>query len=92
MSSSSESSESIERLRRLAAQRKKRTSPESYRIGPGVLIEVSVLGEKELNRKLRISQSGRVSIPLVGTINAAGRTEEQLARDIAATLSREHLQ
>ena len=82
----------LDRLRQLAGKRKKRSAPESYRIGPGDLIELSVLGEKELNRKLRISQSGRVSIPLIGTVNAAGRTEEQLASDIAAKLSREHLQ
>jgi hypothetical protein len=48
-------------------------------IGPGDLLQVSVLRVKELERvEVRVPPRGTISLPLVGTVQAAGRTPTQL--------------
>ncbi len=55
-----------------------------YVLGPGDVIEVSVFGYPDLSRIVAIMPDGRVSLPIVGTVPAAGLTVDQLA----ATLTR----
>lgn len=55
----------------------------SYRIGPFDKLEIDVFGVEELSgKKIQVDASGRVSFPLVGAIEAAGRTPTELARAI----------
>lgn len=54
----------------------------NYRIGPLDQIAVSVFGAPELDREGVIDAAGNFAMPLVGTINAAGRTPAELARTI----------
>jgi polysaccharide biosynthesis/export protein len=50
-------------------------SPSSdLRIGVGDLIEVAVFGAPEFNKQVRVSSSGDVSLPLIGTVAIAGLT------------------
>jgi polysaccharide export outer membrane protein len=49
-----------------------------YRLGPGDLIRVSVFGSPELSNEVRVSDSGYITYPLVGSIEVAGRSTAQV--------------
>ncbi len=63
-----------------------------YRIGDQDLLEITVFQIEELNRTVRINSSGQLSLPLIGTIMAGGRTVKELEDLIAAKLSESYLQ
>ena len=57
-----------------------------YVIGRNDLLQISltdVTPGVETVKTARVTESGNISLPLVGQINAAGRTESQLQEDIA---------
>ena len=49
-----------------------------YRIGPDDQLDITVLEAAELDRAPRVSVSGEISLPLLGTIRAAGLTAREL--------------
>lgn len=51
-------------------------------IGPLDTIEVEVANLPESSREVQVDASGRISMPLVGTVSASGLTSEELAREI----------
>lgn len=55
-------------------------------IGPLDTIDVSVFGIPDLDREMQVDASGRIAMPLAGTIDARGKTAEELASMIAAAL------
>ena len=55
-------------------------------IGPLDTIQVDVFNVPELSRELQVDASGRISMPLVGTIDARGKTAEELAAAIEDSL------
>lgn len=55
-------------------------------IGPLDTIEIDVFGVPELRREMQVDASGRISMPLVGTIEATGRTAGELAKAIEDAL------
>ena len=58
-----------------------------YFIGPYDKLAISVFGIPELSREeVQTDASGRISFPLVGTLEAAGRTPSELALDIESRL------
>jgi polysaccharide export outer membrane protein len=63
-----------------------------YKMGPQDVIEISVFNVAELNKTLQIGHSGAINYPLLGEIQAAGRTPEELERDLTARLGAEYLQ
>jgi polysaccharide export outer membrane protein len=58
----------------------------SYRIQPGDTIDITVLEDPDLNRRLLVLPDGRVSVPLAGNIAVAGQTVEAVERTIASRL------
>jgi len=54
-----------------------------YRISAEDLLEVSVWKEPDLQKEVIVRPDGGISFPLVGDIQAAGKTPEQLEREIA---------
>ena len=74
-----------QRLMDMASESKTAKSQE-YRIGPEDLVEISVFGEAELSRTVRVSISGQISLPLIGAVPAAGLTPVQLERQITNIL------
>ena len=53
--------------------------PESdYRIGIGDIVEIQVWHEPDLSRTLTVRLDGRISLPLVGDIDTAGKTTSEL--------------
>lgn len=58
----------------------------SFVIGNDDLLAINVWKEPELTRSIPVRLDGRISLPLVGEVQAAGRTPLQLEHDIAAKL------
>jgi polysaccharide export outer membrane protein len=61
---------------------------ERYIIGPGDSLEIFVRDNPTLTTTVPVRPDGRVSIPLVQSIMAAGKTPEQLAGDLEKELGR----
>jgi len=59
----------------------------SYEIRRGDTLQLEVLEDNALNRSLLVLPDGSVSVPLVGTVRAAGRTLDELRGDVAAALA-----
>lgn len=55
-------------------------------IGPLDTIQVDVFNVPDLSREMQVDASGRISMPLVGTVGASGKTAEELARAIEGAL------
>lgn len=55
---------------------------ERYEIGPGDGLSVKLFYTSELNEDVMVRPDGRVSLPLVGEVQAAGRTPEELSQDM----------
>jgi len=66
------------------------TSPDPaerpYRVGPFDKLEISVFGVPELSQTLQVDASGRISLPLAGSIDASNRSPEDIATEIAGRL------
>jgi len=63
-----------------------------YRIGPLDTISITVFQEPDLSLKdVVVEASGMVSLPLVGAVQAAGRTSAELADDIERRLGERYL-
>ncbi|MCM3681733.1 polysaccharide biosynthesis/export family protein [Sphingomonas paucimobilis] len=60
-------------------------------IGPLDTIEVDVFGIPELEREMQVDSSGRIAMPLAGTIDARGKTAGELASAIAVALRTNHV-
>ena len=58
----------------------------AYRLKPGDVVRVEVLEDSGLNREALVLPDGRISLPLAGSVVAAGRTLDQLQGDIAGQL------
>ena len=63
-----------------------------YRIGAQDLLNISVFGVEELNKDVRVNSNGQVSLPLVGTVMAGGRTFPELESDLARKYAAGYLQ
>lgn len=60
----------------------------SYRLNPGDVIEISVWKEPELQREVLLLPDGNVAFPLVGTVQAAGRTPDEIQAEVEERLTR----
>jgi polysaccharide export outer membrane protein len=56
-------------------------------LGPQDLLQVKVFGVDSLDRKVRVGADGSITLPLVGSLPAAGLTRAALEREIAARLA-----
>lgn len=66
-------------------------NPSTYRLGPTDEIVVSVFGAPELDREGRIDAAGNFALPLAGTVQAGGKTPDELARAIEEKLRGRYL-
>ena len=55
-------------------------------IGPLDTIQVDVFNVPELSREMQVDASGRISMPLVGTVDARGKTAAELASAVEGAL------
>jgi len=61
--------------------------PKSYIIGPEDQLTVRVWREKDVSGAVIVRPDGKITLPLIGDIQAGGRTPEQLKKDITEKLS-----
>jgi polysaccharide export outer membrane protein len=61
-------------------------TPGVYRLGVGDQVRIITYGDEQLTDDFRVSDSGTLAMPLLGTEVAAGRTTDELARAIAKDL------
>lgn len=59
-----------------------------YEIGAGDVLDIFVYEEPEISRAVVVRRDGRISLPLVGDVRAAGRTTEELAEKITERLAK----
>jgi polysaccharide export outer membrane protein len=80
------SQQTNDRIRALSAA-SRALPPHDYVIGNGDLLAVQVFDVQELNREVRVSQTGTIGIPLVPVrLHVAGLTETQAQLKIAEVL------
>lgn len=72
----------------LAAQQLAAPTQGSYRLNPGDVIEISVWKEPELQREVLLLPDGNIAFPLVGTVQAAGRTPDEIQAEVEERLTR----
>lgn len=58
----------------------------AYLIGSSDVLAITVWKEPEISKSVPVRPDGKISLPLVGELQAAGRTPLQLEQDIAAKL------
>jgi polysaccharide export outer membrane protein len=59
-----------------------------YVIGPDDVLDVNVWKEQELTRSLQVRPDGKISMPLLGDVQAAGLTPGQLAQNVSDKLKK----
>jgi polysaccharide export outer membrane protein len=63
-----------------------------YKIGPEDLIEISVFEEEKLNKTVRVSSQGNISLPLLGILRVKGLTADEVEKEIRELLAEKYLQ
>jgi polysaccharide export outer membrane protein len=49
-----------------------------YRVGPEDLLEVNFFGQDDLQREVRVNGQGEISLPLVGSVEVAGLSPQEI--------------
>lgn len=62
--------------------------PPAYKIGPGDALEIYVRNNPDLTVQVPVRPDGRISIPLVQEVEAAGKTPAELGHDLEEALSK----
>lgn len=64
---------------------------EEYRIGPEDLIEISVFEVPEMSRTVRVSASGLISLPMIGSVKAVGLSPRELEQALGDVLRKSYI-
>ena len=62
-------------------------SSQDYILGPRDLLKITVYDHKDLETKVRVSEDGKITFPLLGEIQSAGLTVQGLERKITKMLA-----
>ena len=62
-----------------------------YKIGPKDLLEISVFGQDELNKTVRVSEDGKITFPLLGEVEVKGLTKVELEKKLSRLLEENYL-
>lgn len=65
-----------------------RPSAETYRVGPPDQLFISILPDPVIERSAVVRPDGKISIDLIGDVQASGRTVEEIAREIDQRVGR----
>jgi polysaccharide export outer membrane protein len=63
-----------------------------YKIGPEDLLEISVFEDEKLNKTVRVSSQGNISLPLLGILKVRGLTGNELEKEIRDLLAEKYFQ
>jgi polysaccharide export outer membrane protein len=59
-----------------------------YRIGPGDVVKINVWKHDELSQQVTVRPDGKFTLPLVGDVDANGRTVDEIASDVSKRAQR----
>ena len=68
-----------------------RPGDSDYRIGPQDVLDINVFQVADLTKTVQVDTGGKILLPLVGQITAAGRTPGELSNDLVAALSKTYM-
>jgi polysaccharide export outer membrane protein len=79
-----------------AAVQEPATTPQAaaaaaYVVGPGDILEVTVIDQADVSRSTTVQPDGRFTMPLLGDIEVAGKTVAEIQRIITEALSKDFL-
>jgi polysaccharide export outer membrane protein len=60
---------------------------DSFQIGPDDVLAINVWKEPEISRSIPVRSDGKISLPLVGEVQASGETPKQLEAKISTQLA-----
>ena len=63
-----------------------------YRLGPGDLVKLQVFQLPDLDREVRVDNAGRITLPLIGAVEAAGSSISQIESQVASRYRDRYLQ
>jgi polysaccharide export outer membrane protein len=63
-----------------------------YKIGPEDLLEISVFEDEKLNKAVRVSSQGNISLPLLGVLKVKSLTANELEKEIRDLLAEKYFQ
>ncbi len=64
----------------------------NYVLGPEDVINIDVFNVPELSKKVRVANDGMIILPLIGRVQAAGLTAEELRKELADKWGENYLQ
>lgn len=67
-------------------------SATAYKIGAQDVLDISVFKVPDLSKTVQVADSGTINLPLVGEVPAAGRTAQEVERDLTKRLGDKYLQ
>lgn len=62
-----------------------------YQVGPGDILEVTVIGNDEASRVPTVQTNGAVTLPLLGEVQVAGLTVAEIQRKVTNLLEKDYL-
>ncbi len=65
----------------------RKPTPRQYVISPADKLRIEFLGDTENSRTVQVPPDGRISLPLIGPVMAAGQTPDALARQLQGRYS-----
>src|SRR5262245_18693264 len=80
------------RARPVAAPSSGSLRTDNYKMGPRDVVEISVYGVPELSVTTKVGDDGLIQLPLLGPTPAAGKTTEQLQKELTTRLGADYLQ
>jgi len=63
----------------------------AYRLGPDDEVRITVFNDPRLTGEFRVTDAGQLALPLVGSVQAAGRTTTEVERDIEQVMTARNL-
>jgi polysaccharide biosynthesis/export protein len=70
----------------------KKMLQKDYRIGPEDLIEITIFEDEKLNKTVRVSSQGNITLPLLGILKVKGLTGTEMEKEIRDLLAEKYFQ
>jgi Polysaccharide biosynthesis/export protein len=70
----------------LRAQQNQAATPPDYRIAPGDVLQIDVWKQPEITRTIPVRSDGKILLPLINDVAAAGLTTAELASSVREKL------
>jgi len=64
----------------------------AYKIGAQDILDVSVFKVPELSKSVQVADIGTINLPLIGEVPVAGKTAQEVERDLTSRLGAKYLQ